>query len=492
MPRLAVAGPNKLVTDAATMTAEAGGSVTDVAIVSSLTAMCSEPGICAPGAGGFMTIAVPDEDPVVIDGYVAAPGVGHHGGEVVHRSVTMEYGGGVTTLVDAGSIAVPGSFAALSKASDWFGHLPWSELMEHVASTVENGFPMGAAMYLYFQDSGEPIYSFDPASRAAIYNGDSLKRPGETVLYEDLADTLRYIGANGSDVFYKGDLAERIVDDLTDRGGLITREDMARYEAVMRAPLELDINGWALATNPPPAVGGVVLAAALAMIGSAPDPLSPKVWAESLTSAVRSRLERLEHADDLEIEAASLLGELGIRSPSTIAVSVVGSDGSAVATSFSSGYGSGVIPKGTGMLMNNCLGEIELTPGGMQAQVPGERLLSNMAPTVGRSAGQALAVSSPGASRITSALAISLGRVVGGDDGLAEAIEHPRVHPEFTEDGERIAAEPGLDLSHLEMPVRWFEEPHMYFGGVNGAALLDGDLQAHADSRRTGSIALID
>ena len=491
MPRLAVSGPSSVTTDAARVVGEMGGSVADAMIAAALVAMCSEPGVCAPGAGGFFAIGIPGSDPVVIDGYVAAPGLGHQG-KVEQRSVTMEYGGGVTTLVDAGTIAVPGSFAACAEASRLFGVVPWAELMEVVASSIEDGFPMSAAVHLYLEDSGIPIFSQDPASRVALFDGDRLRDTGETVRYEGLADALRYIGSEGADVFYHGDLGARIVDDLEERGGLLTRRDLETYQAIVRKPLQVQIGGWMLTTNPAPAVGGITLAAALAHMDRADDSLSGAVWAESLRSAFRARLDRLEPADDLEAESRQLLEELGMRSPSTIAVAAVDNDGAAASASFSAGYGSGVIPKGTGMLMNNCLGEIELTPGGMEAQVPGERLLSNMAPTIARSPDQALAVASPGAGRITSALAIAIARVFFGGDGLEEAIEHPRVHPEFPPEGDRIAAEPGMDLTGLELPSRWFEERHMYFGGVNGAALLNGELYGHADSRRTGSVALID
>ncbi len=491
MPRLAVAGPNTIVTDAAVSVGELGGTVADVAVVASLVAMCTEPGICAPGAGGFIAVGLPGLDPVVIDGYVAAPGK-EHKGEVRYRTVTMEYGGGVTTLVDAGSVAVPGSFAALAEASRRFGVVPWPDLMEIAASCVEHGFPMGPSAHLYFKDSAEPIYSQDPASKRALFRDGKLKDIGETIHFDGLAETLRYIGEEGVEVFYQGDLGAAIIDDLSTRGALLTRRDLAEYQVMVRRPLEVPLGDWKLATNPPPAVGGVTMAAALAMMNRGSDPLNAVVQAESLRSAFRMRLERLEPAEDLEAESNRVLHELGLRSPSTIAVSVVDAEGAAAATSFSAGYGSGVIPKGTGMLMNNCLGEIELTPGGFEAQIPGERLLSNMAPTIARSPGQALAVGSPGADRITSALAISIGRVVFGGDDLAMAIEHPRVHPEIVEAGDRIAAERGVELSGIGMPVRWFEDHHMYFGGVNGAALLHGELAAHADSRRTGAVALID
>jgi gamma-glutamyltranspeptidase/glutathione hydrolase len=185
------------------------------------------------------------------------------------------------------------------------------------------------------------------------------------------------------------------------------------------------------------------------------------------------------------VEAFQSRGVAPLRSPSTISVAAADDRGGVVAASFSAGYGSGIIPAGTGMLMNNALGELELTDGG---GVAGERMASNMAPTVARHGGDAVGIGSPGADRITTAVATTLLRLASGDT-LQQAVDFPRLHPEFGEFGIRVAAEPGQDLSSIEFPVRQFDGPHMYFGGVNGAGLLDGRLVAHADSRRTGSVA---
>lgn len=434
----------------------------DVAVVAALTAMCTEPGVCGPGGGGFLTIDVPRRPPVVIDGYMAYPGIGFDG-EPKLREVSMEYGGGVTTLVDAGSIAVPGVFAGLEMASEMFGVAPWAMLMDAVADAVEGGFPLSAPCHLYLNDGAAPIYSSDPVARDALFNGDRSLPLGSTVDFPGLAKALRLIGEEGAEVFYRGDLAESIVSDLTERGGQLTREDMARYHAVAREPLEVGLKGWSLALNPPPAIGGSTVARTLELVAGD----EPRHRAAALTTAFAERL-----------------GE-PVRSPSTISVAAADGDGGVVAASFSAGYGSGIIPKGTGMLMNNALGELELVSGEGE---PGERMISNMAPTVGRGPSGAVAIGSPGADRITSAIATTLLRLAGGDS-LQAAIDFPRLHPEFGEFGVRLAAEPGQDLEGAGMPIRGYSATHMYFGGVNGAAFLDGGLQGHADSRRTGSVA---
>lgn len=487
MSRVAVAGPSIIVTEAAGRAVEEGGSVVDAAIVASLTAMCTEPGICAPGGGGFLTIHVPGRSPVVIDGYMSYPGIDFEG-EPHLESVTMTYGGGVTTLVRAGSIAVPGVFAGLAMASDLYGTAPWRVLMDICAESVDHGFPLGAAAHHYLTHAGEPIFSNDPAVRAALFEDDRLRDKGELIVLDDLADTLRYIGQEGARVFYDGDLGEAIVVDLQNRGGRLTRADLATYRAEARRPIDIAVADWHFWLNPPPAVGGAAVALALAELSNSRDN-SPLVWVDALVAAFRARRDEIEMAIDTDQAVSQALVRAGMRSPSTIAVAAADSEGGAVAGTFSAGYGSGVVPVGTGLLMNNALGEIELVPGGEEAVVPGERMMSNMAPTVGVREGDSIAAGSPGADRITTAIFSTLAGLAQGLE-LAEAVDHPRVHPEFGEWGIRIAVEPGIDVTDIGYELRLFDELHMYFGGVNAAGLEAGRLTAHADIRRSGAIAI--
>lgn len=461
VPRIAVAGPSSVVTDAAVAVGEEGGSVVDVAIVAALTAMCTEPGVCGPGGGGFLAIDLPDRDPVVIDGYMTYPGLGFVGEPVV-REVSMSYGGGVTTLVDAGSIAVPGVFAGMDLASTMFGAAPWGLLMEAVAQAVEHGFPLSAPCYLYLNEGAAPIYLNDPVARDALFDGDHSHPQGTNIVFPGLANTLRHIGQEGAEVFYLGDLGQAIVEDLAGRGGKLTMADLKTYQAVARPPIMGRLGDWRLAHNPPPAVGGQTVDRTLEL---------------TVGSGAAARANALVQAFEERRTGAP-------RSASTISVAAADEDGGVVAGSFSAGYGSGLIPEGTGMLMNNALGELELVDGHGE---PGERLPSNMAPTVARSNHQAVAVGSPGADRITTAVATTVLRLAEGDS-LQQSIDYPRLHPEFGDFGVRLAVEPGQDLAGIEYEIREFDRAHMYFGGVNGAALLDGHLRAHADARRTGSV----
>ncbi len=201
---------------------------------------------------------------------------------------------------------------------------------------------------------------------------------------------------------------------------------------------------------------------------------------------------------DLEEDGYALLelverhGLAGLpTSSSTANVSAVDSDGTVCAITASSGYGSGATVPGTGMMLNNCLGEPELNRLGLHALTPGTRLASNMAPSVARSgAGAALAIGSPGADRITTALMQVLGRYCHHGDSLQQAIDAPRAHVRILEDGStRVDHEddPAIAaaVSAMGLPAFVHDQISMFFGGVGAAARgADGDLVAAGDPRR--------
>lgn len=487
MTRVAVAGPSITVTEAAGRVVEAGGSVVDAAIVASLTAMCTEPGICAPAGGGFLTVLLPGSEPVVIDGYMAYPGRGFEG-TPVSRSVTMTYGGGVTTYVGPGSIAVPGVFAGLELASEMFGHVPWRVLMDAVAGTVDGGFPLGEAAHRYLTHAGKSIFSDEEDLRTALFDGEQLRSAGDSIVVPGLADSLRLIGEQGARIFYEGDLAQEVVSDLEARGSRLTMADLGAYRAEARKPLGVSVGEWAFSLNPAPAIGGATVALALARL-QARDSSDPNSRAAALIAAFIDRQEELEEALDPDNAVAEALSRAGLQAPSTISIAAADATGGAVAGTFSAGYGSGVIPGRTGLMMNNALGEIELMPHAIADVEAGARMMSNMAPTVGRSGDDVVAIGSPGADRITSAVFGTLASLIAGDD-LATAIDRPRLHPEIREGGIRISVEPGVgDLDH-GYTVLAFDDLDMYFGGVNGTALQAGRLTAHADVRRSGAIGI--
>ena len=295
-----------------------------------------------------------------------------------------------------------------------------------------------------------------------------------------------------------------MITHVRDAGGALTMDDLQQYVAIERPSLCVAIDPWTIASNPAPAVGGAVLAAMLLACADLPhghwsdDAVSQLIDVQRACLDFRKR--RLDLADDVGAEAAVLLeaarsGQLMNEwsSASTVHTSAVDQDGLACAVTASSGYGSGEMPAGTGLWLNNCLGELELNRRGLDAAPVGARLPSNMAPSIARNDDAILAIGSPGADRITTALHQFLVNHLQMDMPLEEAIAHPRVHIDTSGDSERLMAEPGLRLPELDIPTQISSKISMYFGGV-GAARFSAStgFEVAADPRREGGTLITD
>ena len=503
---MAVAASSDMAARAGAEVAEKGGNAVDVAIAATLASLTTETAVASIGGGGFVTICPPDGEAVTVDGYVEMPGRGVPADRLASgaREVEMGYGGGVRTIIGPGSVATPGTVAALDRAGDRFGALPWSDLVQPARRLAEEGFPLTRAAHQYLLSSGDVIFGWHPETKGILHREDgSLLEAGERVRVPALAETLGRIAEEGARVLYEGELGHRIADHLQEAGGFLTRTDLEAYEPRERESLVADVDGWQVWTNPPPAIGGAVLAAMLLLMDGHPR----ESWSTEeihrlvrVQEAVLSFREReLNPSEDLLTDVhrlleSSTLAELRavVESGSTIHTSAVDSEGRACSISASTGYGSGVVPPGTGIFLNNCLGEKELNPRGFGSWSVGSRLPSNMAPSVARGPdGSVLAVGSPGAGRITTALHQTLLNYLRLGMDLEEALSHPRLHVELEDGGYRVAHEPGLPVEDLGVETRPFDEVSMFFGGVTAALWRPGrGFQAAADPRRVGGVAI--
>jgi gamma-glutamyltranspeptidase/glutathione hydrolase len=502
--RVAVAAPNVASAEAATTLAAQGGGAVDAAVAALLVAMVNEPGVVSIDAGAFVTVwPSGSAAAVTIDGCVAMPGLGRpsSAGAPDVREIETTYGGGVTMTVGLGSVATPGALAALDLAHARFGRAPWAEVVAPAEAVARDGFVLGAASGYYLPHVRESVFAWDAQTSSALHdlNGNWVEA-GAHMLLAGLGDTLAAVAKEGARSLYDGALAEVVAADMSARGGLLTRRDLATYRPIERPALAVRSGLWELRTNPPPAIGGAVLAALLTLLGDRPRAAWTGEDVARLTEVQRQvlgyRRDHLDVATDREAAGLELLAQVtgaGGRSPSTVHVSVVDSTGAACAITASSGYGSGATVPGTGIWLNNCLGEHELNRG--QPPRPGERLASNMAPTVGRSdKGGVLAIGSPGADRITTALSQVLAAFANGGATLQEAIDAPRLHVNHLDDGDvpvRVEAEEDMPLPDLGLPVRRHHRHSMFFGGVS-ATYLDpsGLLAAAGDPRRAGATAV--
>ncbi|MGI9206120.1 MAG: gamma-glutamyltransferase, partial [Woeseiaceae bacterium] len=347
--------------------------------------------------------------------------------------------------------------------------------------------------------SGDSIFGRSADGHGALHNDDgSLREAGTAIVVPHLADSLGAIAEEGPGVFYTGDIGKRIVNHVQDHGGLLTIDDLQNYAPQVRDSLMIDVGDWQIATNPPPAIGGASLAAMLHTFGtekiSSWDNATLARLYRTQRAVMSYRIARLDSAADITGPVAELLDAAQSdtllskwASGATVHTSTVDRRHLACSITASSGYGAGEMPDQTGLWLNNCLGELELNPQGLTAEPPGRRLPSNMAPSAARSATAVLAIGSPGADRITTALHQFLVNFAQLGLDLDDAVAHPRMHLKIDGSSSTLAVEPGLPVPELGVPIRRYPEPSMYFGGVVAAYADTRDvIEVAADPRREG------
>ncbi len=500
---MALAAPGATSVGAGLEIASAGGNAVDAAVAAAVTAMATEPGIVSLMGGAYVSVWADGSAPEVVDGNVAMPGAGRpadaFGGGV--REVRTAYGGGVTMFAGPGSVAVSGAVPALALASRRYGLAGWADLLAPAARACRHGFPIGSASAHYLGLVREVLFGADPEALALVSRSDGgALQPAEPTTNVRLALTLELLADEGPECLTTGEIGRALVDAMDAGGGLVTHEDLRTYEPVVREPVRRALGDWQVALNPPPSVGGPMLAVMLGELARVTDwSWSDVVRIQRAVLAYRHRVH--DTSTDLDADGHALLasverhGLAGLpTSASTAHVSAVDADGLGCAVTMSSGYGAGMVVPDTGLLLNNALGEPELNRLGLHALAPGTRLASNMAPTTARTGdGRVLAAGSPGADRITTALMQVLGQGCLHGADLQEAIDAPRVHVRTLPGGDAVVEyerDPGIAaaVALSGLPGHEHPEPSMYFGGV-GAALLDADgaLVAAADPRRASA-----
>ena len=505
--RLAIAATGPVSLAAGREVARAGGNAVDVAVAAALAAMSTEPGIASLAGGAFVSVWPADGEPVVIDGNVEMPGRGlpleRFGAGV--EEVFTEYAGGVTLHAGHGSVATSGAVTACELAVEELGTLAWSAVVEPSRRACLDGYPVGAAAARYLSYTAHSLFGRDPEALRVVTRDDGTPwEPGDLATNPALADVLGLVGREGSSVLTTGEVGRAMADDMARHGGLVTHRDLAEYSPLVRPPVRRSVGDWDLAVNPPPSVGGPMLAVMLGELARRGN----FTWSDVIEiqrAVLRYRVDVHDVATDLDAAGHELLltvdrhGLAGLpTSASTANISVVDADGTACAVTVSSGYGAGITVPGTGMLLNNALGEPELNRLGLHRLAPGTRLASNMAPTTGRTAdGRVLAIGSPGADRITTALMQVLGQGCLHEADLQHAIEAPRLHVRFGPDRvpvvehetdaeiARAVADAGLrGVDHGVMK--------MFFGGVGAAYRReDGVHEAAGDPRREAAVEVV-
>ncbi len=470
----------------------AGGNAVDAALGAMLASFACEPLLTALGAGGYMLVAQPGQAPVLLDFFVEAAGRGADAdarAELVPISVS--FGDAIQVFnIGAASVGTYGLPAGVCAASRRFGRVPLSELVGPAARLARDGVELNVQQAYVVEILGDIVTS-TPESAALYAPEGRLLGAGERIRQPELADALERLGAEGADPFYTGDIGGAIVEWVSARGGMLTAEDLRSYEVRDRTPVQASYRGRDVLTNPPPSAGGILIAHALSLLDADSNPPDVERVVEVMERTQAERTpEFLEGLGDPEFVKRFLSRRTSLGS--TTHISVIDRDGSACSVTCSNGSCSGVVVPGTGVHLNNMLGEQDLNPLGFHHHPPGRRLPSMMAPTiVMRDRAPELVLGSAGSNRIRSAILQTILRVVDDRIRAGDAVEAPRVH---FEDGV-VYAEPGVDTSALERAGRaigHFRERNLFFGGVQAVERdPQGTFWGGGDPRRGGAAIVV-
>ncbi len=483
-----VVSASGLASEVGVRTLQAGGNAVDAAIATGLALAVTHPTAGNIGGGGFMVIRFPDGRATAIDFREKAP-------LAAHPEMFLDAAGEYSYDIHHGShaaVGIPGTVAGFALAHERYGAGAWSDLVQPAVALADQGFELSDALaesLRRMRRSFEPY----PASLAQFTNGGRPYQPGDLLKQPDLARSLERIRDRGRDGFYLGETAHLVAQEMERGGGLITTEDLARYEAVEREPVRGTYRGYDIVSMPPPSSGGTALVQMLnilegydlaAMGHNSPDyvhhlaeamrrayldrarhladrdftevpveRLTDKAYAAALRSSIYS--ERASVSDSIDVQLAE-------ESPETTHYSVVDENGMAVSVTYTleQGYGSKIVVPGAGFLLNNEMGDFNARPGvtnsggliGTEPNLarPEQRMLSSMTPTIVARDGELVAViGSPGGRTIINSVLQVFLNVAEFEMNMQEAVNAPRFHHQWLPDRIRME-EDGLSAEDVQ------------------------------------------
>ncbi|HTU91957.1 MAG TPA: gamma-glutamyltransferase [Gemmataceae bacterium] len=441
-----------------------GGNAVDAAVATAFAMAVTHPAAGNIGGGGFMLIypAGGKDEPVVIDYREKAP-------QAAHKNIFTKK----DSRYSAKTVGVPGTVRGLALAHAKFGKLPWKELVMPAVKLAEEGFVIDAplASSLNWVVAGSPSF---PELRRVFGKEDGASwEAGDRLVQKDLAKTLRLIAERGPDGFYKGTVAELLAAEMKRDGGLITTDDLAAYEAKMRQPIHGTYRGYDVYGPPPPSSGGTCLIEMLNILENfdlrkhgrfAPETLHLMI--ETMRRAYCDRARYLGDADFVKIPAfltskeyahklaqsidsnkATRSEDLAKDTPikgegdNTTHFSVIDGDGMAVANTYTleHSYGSRIVVKGAGFVLNNEMMDFNWFPGettrggriGTEPNqvAPGKRMLSSQTPTIVSKNGKIVLITgSPGSRTIINTVLCVIVNTIDFDMDLQAAVDAPRLH----------------------------------------------------------------
>ncbi|MEK1908548.1 MULTISPECIES: gamma-glutamyltransferase [Pseudomonas] len=520
----AVAAPNQYGADVAAQVLKKGGNAVDAAVATAFTLAVTYPEAGNIGGGGFMTLFI-DGKAYFLDYRETAP-------KAATRDMYLNDKGEVIenlSLVGARAAGVPGTVMGLWEAHKKFGKLPWSELITPAVGYAKNGFKVADKQYQYREDA---LKLFKDSTNFGDYFGSM--KVGETFRQPELAATLERIADQGVKEFYEGKTADLLVAQMQADKGLITKQDLQDYKVAWREPLQVNWRGNTLYTAPPPSSGGVALAQLMTIkeertadfkgveLNSAKyihllaeiekrvfadradylgDPAFSEVPVKQLTDPAYLK----KRAAEINPTAISPTEKVrpGLERHQTTHFSIVDADGNAVSNTYTLNwdYGSGVVVKGAGFLLNDEMDDFSAKPGvanafgvvggDANAIAPGKRMLSSMSPSlVTRDGKVTLVLGTPGGSRIFTSIFQVLNNLYDFDLPLEKAVAAQRVHhqllPKDTIYYDAYAPLTGKVADELKAMGYTLEDQGWEMGDIQAIRVTGSQLETASDPRGRG------
>ncbi|HEY5973057.1 MAG TPA: gamma-glutamyltransferase [Pseudoxanthomonas sp.] len=476
-PGAAIASGHKLATGAGFEILEAGGNAFDAAVAVSSTLSVVEPISSGLGGGGFFLLhdAKAGKD-VFLDAREYAPASATPD-QYLDKDGQLDKDRAQNGPWSAG---IPGLPAALVELARKHGRLPLATTLAPAIRIAREGFPVYARMARGYQQRRDVMRRY-PGTREVYERGGKPIAEGDLLKQPELAHTLELLAEKGFDGFYRGETAKKLIAGVRQAGGRWTADELAAYRVKERTPIRFDYRGWKIVTAPPPSSGGIALAEMLQILEpydlqKLDEAQRVHLVVESMRRAYRDRTFFLGDPDFTDIPQEILLSRdyaNGLRAtihpdkatPSdllsgkptpleddeTTHFSIIDAEGNRVGGTQTVNllFGSGLIPKGTGVLLNDEMDDFALKPGtpnafgvmGFEANAPkpGKRMLSSMTPAFMQSADKVAVLGTPGGSRIITMVLLGM---LGYDAGLGaqEVAALPRYHHQWLPDV--VEAEP--------------------------------------------------
>jgi gamma-glutamyltranspeptidase/glutathione hydrolase len=509
-----VASGHEETSKAARILLQQGGNAFDAALGAMCAACVCEPMLASLGGGGFLLAQTAAGETQVFDFFTQTPSATQ--GELDFYPIQADFGTATQEFhIGMGSIAVPGVVAGLFAIHKAHCRLSLKEIIEPAVRLAREGVRINK-LQKFISEILQPIIDATPEAKAfaaPVSVKGRLAEMGKFIFNTDLADTFDALVGHEPQWFYQGELAQQLVHDCCEGGGLVSANDLQSYEVILRKPVVVRSHGASISVNGPPSPGGCLTVFGLSLL----DKLSPgrHEWGSSqhaialVRSMQASSLVRTQHgiATGLDMHTArkilspeslerwhETLQTGALVSRGTTHISVADAVGNLASLTLSNGEGSSYVLPGSGIMLNNMLGEQDLNPDGFHNMAPGVRLASMMTPTIlSLPDGGQIALGSGGSNRIRSAILQVLVNILEFGMGLEQAVTAPRLHLE----DDQLKMEAGFSEAALEslLPdwpdLEQWPGINLYFGGVHAVQrLANGEFRATGDPRRGGAVAI--